>query len=258
MTAVIIARVPLTDAALLRVKQAPRLRLVVLAQRLLALWAQADPAQLPEEARPLLQRRAADLKAAAEAASEPVEPPPPPAALPPLDPALLALEPEELLRSPRGVDSAIEHRTRPLEQASQVFLHRPVGDRYGDAARRVHTRLFPEGRAFLRLPLDEQYQHVTEVFTDPDDALRADLDLLGVTPEYEAILRLNAHLGALLHITGAPTASPPPPPPDPLPPLRAALAAWLCVVQAAWPADTLEDANARRALLLPLLDYLKP
>jgi hypothetical protein len=256
----VIGRLSITRDGALRLKQGSRLVTVVLARRLLSIWASTPRGEVPEAGLGLLEARAASLQeavAAAERAGAPTLPEAPAA----LDAALLALEPEEVLRAPRQVDLAIERRVRPVVQATASFLHRPAGDPRGEAARRVHELLFSEGRTFLRLPLEQQYQHVSETFGGAlsREDTRAALALLGVQQECEEIARLNQHLGVLLQITaGAAAPQPAAAARDaaPLEELRGALAAWLSVVNAAWPGPGEADAQRRAQLLGPLLDFM--
>jgi hypothetical protein len=252
----IIARLSLTERMELRIPRRTRLQTLLLTHALLA--AAAD--RLDDAAPDPLQRARQHLRdhlAATEAFDANAEAPP--TTTPPTIPEPLRhLQSAYDLHTPRGADLALEAHARILDRTSATLssLQRPDDDPDLRAAQHIQRRFFPQGRAFLFLPLREQYQHIRSTFQHlaPED-LQA-LDQLRLRREADEILLLNEHIGALLgvHLRPAPAA----PDADPFDDLQRSLGAWIVAILAAFPDPSAEHTQLRSDLLSPLFDKNTP
>jgi len=249
-----LARIAFDDTLRLRLRRMSAIRATLLGKRLLAAYRTVNAAVVPAEGLPLFTRRASELEARVAAMEVPA------AALEPssFEPsaAALALAPREVLAVPVEVDRLLEGALRPLHEAALAYRDDP--DELGDAARLLIDRLFEDGRRFVLLSLDEQFQETASRLTALGDGGLAAATLLRRADALSAVTVLNAHLGELLHITAHRDAAAPQVPAAAVAAnaLLSSLNAWMAAVVAVWPEDHPDQLAMRRTLLQPLVDEL--
>lgn len=200
---------------------------------------------IPSEGRALLRSQQADLLTLLGRVE--ATPPPSPGVTP--DPALLErFQPEEV-DTLTELDRLIAERVNGIHLLTSSRRRRPVGDPLGDAARRVYTACFAEGRGFLTLPLDAQHLALRDrlAAVDPADAATLQLE-----EEMSDLHLLNAHLNALLqhsHVELARDSSA-------HANAEASLQRLALTVAVLWPDPTPAHAAQRRALLAPWLQAI--
>lgn len=152
---------------------------------------------------------------------------------------------------PRDADLRVDRVIRATSMRLEAYaLLSPQHMPQAEPAKRVHTRLFPQGLRFINLPYEEQWSHCQRLVEaiDADDALATDLEELVGEPILSELRAAQLAYGDALGITTERTTPEPIPLLDHLNLVRAAITGYALQIVAMQDVDSDRIADARRAL----------